>query len=113
MQDFYLKFSDEAEAKSVLYRAGIGLDASQELQRRGEEPPLPAPTPEFVARYQNIDVLGVIYNNDAVLDADGNVLTPATPLDGWHVNVRLVDGEDAAVLEPFAVVPTQPRRVWG
>lgn len=82
MQDFYLKFSDKAEAKSVLYS-----QADTELH----------------PNYRNIDVLGVIYNNDAALDADGNVLTPATPL----------DGEDAAALEPFAVTPSSPQRVWG
>jgi hypothetical protein len=33
------------------------------------------------------------------------------PIEGWHVNVRLID-EDADALEPFAVTPTNPRRVW-
>jgi hypothetical protein len=34
------------------------------------------------------------------------------PIEGWHVNIRLVDGEDADALAPFAVTPTNPRRVW-
>ena len=55
---------------------------------------------ERMPNYQNIDVIGVI--------TDGEV-----PLDGWHVNVRLVDGaEDGAALEPFRVYPANPVRVW-
>jgi len=34
----------------------------------------------------------------------------ATP--GWHVNVRLVDGEDASSLQPYQVNPATPVRVW-
>ena len=52
--------------------------------------------------YRNIDVLGVLYTDDL-------------PLDGWHVNVRVVDGEDGSKLESFKVNP-EPltwRRVWG
>lgn len=50
--------------------------------------------------FQNIDVIGVITEDEV-------------PLDGWHVNVRLVDGaEDGAALEPFRVYPANPVRVW-
>jgi len=52
--------------------------------------------------YRNIDTLGVLYTDDQ-------------PLDGWHVNVRVVDGEDGSKLESFKVNP-EPltwRRVWG
>lgn len=50
--------------------------------------------------FQNIDTIGVI--------VEGEV-----PLDGYHVNVRLVDGaEDGAALEPFRVFPEHPVRVW-
>jgi hypothetical protein len=35
------------------------------------------------------------------------------PIEGWHVNIRLVDGEDADALEPFVVQPNTPVRVWG
>ena len=50
--------------------------------------------------YPNIDTIGVIVE-------DGE------PLDGYHVNVRLVDGaEDGAALEPFRVYAANPVRVW-
>lgn len=94
MQDYYLKFADEASANSILYTiepAQIGTD--------GEEIS-PAITK---AKYANIDVIGVIYEQQ-------NETFVALP--GWHVNVRVVGDEDGSRLEPFAVQPTSPRRVW-
>lgn len=53
----------------------------------------------------SIDVIGVIYDVDNT-DPENPV---ATALPGWHVNTR---GPISAELSAFAVVPTQPRRVW-
>ena len=103
-QDFYLKFSDEAAANAILYTTTPAV-----LDEEGNEVQAEYTTPNFI----NIDVLGVLFNDDAVLDAEGNVVTPATAIDGWHVNVRVMPGEDAAVLEPFVVTPKTPVRVWG
>ena len=34
-------------------------------------------------------------------------------IDGWHVNLRVIDPEfDVSSLEPFAVFPESPRCVW-
>jgi len=34
-----------------------------------------------------LDVIGIIYNDDAVIDPDtGRVITPPTPMPGWHIN---------------------------
>ena len=88
MIDYYLKFADEAEANAVLY-------ADEQLN------------------YRNIDVLGVLYEKQEIVDPE-NPPEPV-PLDGWHVNVRVVDGEDGSKLESFKVNP-EPltwRRVWG
>lgn len=86
MIDYYLKFKDEAKANSVL------LD--------GETP-----------RFKNIDTIGTIYTPTNEVDADGYPIMAA--VDGWHVNVRVVD-EDATDLEPFRVdpEPVTPVRVW-
>jgi len=82
MTDFYLKFDTEAAATAVLYD--------------GETP-----------RYRNIDTIGVIYSNT------GTDEEPVMePIPGWHVNVRLVDEEDAEALEDFQVFPQTPSRVW-
>lgn len=84
MIDLYLKFASEDEAQSVLFADGK-------------------------PNYANIDVLGVLYELHPV-DAPEDY--EPIPLEGWHVNVRVVDDEDAAALQPFSVVPTLPRRVW-
>jgi hypothetical protein len=49
-----------------------------------------------VPKYANIDTLG-----------------PIEGYEGWHVNVRVVLGqEDGEPLVPFCVYPVVPRRVW-
>ena len=89
MTDLYLKFTDEAEATSVLY--------TQEPTAWDEQGNVTATEPRQA--YANISTIGVIYKDEQ-------------PLDGWHVNVRVV-GEDATALEAFSVTPTLPVRVWG
>ena len=84
--DLYLKFPNKETADSVLYT-------------------------DEVPNYRNIDVIGFIYEGGQ-WDEEGNEIVAPTQLDGWHVNVRLVDGEDAEPLLPYAVTPTNPRRVW-
>jgi hypothetical protein len=60
--------------------------------------------------FANIDTIGTIYEPQP----DPLPEPPPEPvaLEGWHVNVRVID-EDATKLEPFAVTPTHPRRIWG
>ena len=102
--DLYLKFDSEAQAKSVLYRIEGAVEADPE---NGIE----AVEGYEVANYANIDSIGTIFEGGE-WDAEGNVITEPAALDGWHVNVRVVD-EDPTPLEPFAVIPITLRRVWG
>lgn len=89
MQDLYLSFPDQASADALLFT---------------EERP----------NFQNIDVIGTIYKpTEETTEQDGIQVPVMAPIPGWHVNVRLVDGEDATALEPFAVTPATPMRVWG
>lgn len=90
--DCYLRFVDAEQAASVLY------DVAEDGQQR--------------PRYQNIDVIGVLYEpQDPV--PEGQEQPEPVPLAGWHVNVRLVVGvEDVVPLEPHRVYPRSPRRVW-
>jgi len=99
--DLYLKFSNESQANSVLY-----TEVPTAWDEEGE------PTAwEPRANYQNIDVLGILYEQQEIPDPE-NPPTPV-PLDGWHVNVRVVEGEDSEPLEPFSIHPEFPRRIWG
>ena len=97
-----LKFTDEAAAKAVLYRVegAVEADAEQGIEaQEGHE----------VANYRNIDVIGTIYERTGGTDEEPVM----TALDGWHVNVLVLPGEDASVLEAHQVFPATPVRVWG
>jgi hypothetical protein len=82
--DYYLSFPDQAAAIKVLYGA--------------------EDTPNFA----NIDTISIIYERTGGTDEEPVM----TALPGWHVNVRVVD-EDGAALEPFQIYPVTPMRVWG
>jgi len=102
MTDLYLLFTDEAAAKAVLYRIEGAVEATEDTEAvEGYEVP----------NYANIDTLGVLYERQEVTDPD-NPPEPI-PIPGWHVNVRVVEGEDPTALQPFAITPTNPRRIWG
>lgn len=106
--DIYLKFTDEAEANSVLYTV---TPAVMELDEEGNETSEVLAEAVIKANYANIDVIGAIYEPTAEVDADGYPVMVAK--EGWHVNVRVVGDENATPLQPFSVVPTLPRRIWG
>jgi hypothetical protein len=103
--DMYLRFTDEATAFEALY-----APAMQTVVTYDDEG-TPTYTEEvvegeFVPRYaMSIDTIGVIYDTDST-DPENPV---ATPQDGWHVNTR---GEMPEALQEYAVIPTNPRRVW-
>jgi hypothetical protein len=109
--DKYLAFASESEANNVLYT----LEPT-EWDNTGEEPVPTAWEPR--PNYANIDTIGIIYKPTGEMvtsdDGEGNVVSSPemAPIEGWHVNVRLV-GEDAEALEPFEVSPVTPVRVWG
>ncbi len=86
MNDFFLKFDSEEQAKNVLY---------------SEDKPL----------FKNIDVIGTIYVPSQNIDEEGNPIMEA--VQGYHVNIRSLEDEDTTMLEPFSLVPNHPVRVWG
>lgn len=84
--DYHLKFTDAAEAQSVLFD--------------GEQP-----------RYTAIDVIGVIWKpTGKMLATDEGDMPEMAPIPGWHVNVR--HSNEAPDLEPFVVQVTNPVRRW-
>lgn len=56
----------------------------------------------------SLDVIGTI-TRGGEWDDEGNVITPPTVLDGWHVNLQ---GEVPDGWEQYVVEPQQPVRVW-
>jgi hypothetical protein len=104
--DKYLAFTDEAAAKAVLYRIEGAVEADPEQGIEASEG-------TEVANYANIDTIGIIYKpTGEMLQGEDGPYPEMAPIEGWHVNVRLV-GEDAEALEPFVVQPNTPVRVWG
>lgn len=102
MIDLYLKFTDEAEAASILYTLH-----PEAVEADGVTVTEAYTTPN----YQNIDTLGVIYQPVGEFNEETGQASEALP--GWHVNVRVVGDEDPTPLEQYAVHPTVPRRIWG
>lgn len=88
MMDYYLKFETEQQAIAVLFNPVATEDGAEIM---------------LIPRYLNTDVIGLLFD-----EMDGEQI----PIDGWHVNVRLVPGEDSQALEPYRVQPTHPRRVF-
>ena len=57
-----------------------------------------------------VDDIGVIYNDDGVYDPDtGDVITPPTPMEGWHVNFKSNQDIDWS---GFPVHPQSPYRIF-
>jgi hypothetical protein len=101
--DYYLKFPDETTANSILYRIEGKVEGDPE--NNIEEKP-----GHQLPNYTNIDILGILHEIQEIVDVENP--PELIPMDGWHVNVRLVKGEDAIPLEPYIITPENPRRVW-
>jgi hypothetical protein len=97
MTDLYLVFPDQAAADAVLYTVHDAVtDEKGNVTAEAYVKP----------NYANIDTLGVLYERQDDPEAE------PIPLPGWHINIRLVEGEDAEPLQGFEVHPVVPRRVW-
>lgn len=115
MQDYYLKFTDEAEARAVLYRMvypGIApwdVEAAEESDRQAIQVKT---EPYEVSNFANIDHIGTIWKpTGKMLQTEEGEVPEMAPLPGYHVNVRVM-GEDASSLEAYKVEPATPVRMW-
>lgn len=95
----YLRFPDESTFRSAAFVAGLYSEPEDDGSGGYIQ----------YTHDHAMDIVGTIYNNDAVVDPDGTVVTPATPMAGWHVNFIgvLPTGWDA-----FLVTPVAPYRVF-
>jgi hypothetical protein len=90
MQDYLYKFPDEATAQTVL---ADYYDSENGWKTSGEG--------------YALDPVGVLADTD-MTDPENPV---STPLDGWHLNLRVTDDRQDPAAD-YRVTPTQQRRVW-
>jgi len=100
MNAYFLTFPSEAKAKKVL---------SEYLTKYASEF---APAGQWItaSHIHALDPVGVLYE-PPVLDAAGEIVTPAQPLPGWHVNLQATELPAPAL--PFLVAPATPRQAFG
>lgn len=95
----YLRFPDETTAMTAIEAAGFTVtneDGTVAIIRDTHD--------------YSLDPVGTLYDNDAVVDPEtGEIISPPTPMEGWHVNYigTLPEGWEA-----FLVNPRAPRRVF-
>jgi len=105
---YYLAFTDEAQATSVLYTTTV---TPAVIDEDGKE--VSAEVITVTPNYANIDVIGVVYEPAPIPTPEDYVPVPY-PAPNWGVNVLVIDGEDASPIEPYAVQPSPfPQRIWG
>lgn len=123
--DLFLKFESEAQATQYLYdvtteyRDENGLPVQPSVSIEGVVIASEGATPAEVKKpkFLNIDIIGDIYKPTGEMTtqqgpSDSQIEVPVMQkLDGYHVNIRLVN-EDASELQQFSVVPSNPVRVW-
>ena len=117
--DFYLKLTAESDMPTVLadfYRQ----DYVTSVDEQGAETQTPDGDPYLVAHSHDyaIDVVGLIheFTGTMLTDDEGNEYPETAPVDGWHVNLRLVGDAMREVVEALdashGVTPNSPSRVW-
>jgi hypothetical protein len=99
--DFFLRFSDEAEANAALFteQTNVQDDVVETV---------------LVPKYAAVDIVGVIYKPTGKVlpapDGSGEAVDEMAPIDGWHVNVRHTD--EAPELDAYKVEVKTPSRMW-
>lgn len=95
----YFRFTDEAAWVTAAKAAGFYVTNAE------------TETEELLAYTADraIDVIGTLYNDDAVYDEEGEEVTAPTPMDGWHVNYL---GDLPEGWETYEVYPEPPKRIF-
>jgi len=118
--DFYIKLNSEADlptAFAAFYKQDYVTVVDEET---GESTQTPEGEPYLVMHTHDyaIDLVGVIYEptGNTLTDAEGNEYPETAPVDGWHVNVRLVGDARRADVEAidavYGLIPNSPSRVF-
>lgn len=108
MQDLCLAFTDKAESLPILYTI---IPTEFEIDEDGN-PTDVVKTEEYLQpNYQNISVIGTVYQRPPIPTPEDYVPIPYLP-PNYGVNIRLLDDEDIEPLKSFIVEPRKPIRVW-
>jgi len=118
--DFFLKLASEADmptALSAFYRQDTETTVDDET---GEETVTNVGDPYMVKQTADyaIDILGIISKptGNILTDAEGNEYPEQAPIDGWHINIRLLNDTLREVTEAIDLTngtsPVTPSRVW-
>jgi len=118
--DFFLKLASEADMPTVLsafYRQDTITEVDGET---GEETVINVGDPYIIMQTADyaIDIVGIISKptGNILTDADGNEYPEQAPLDGWHINIRLLNDTLREVTEAIDLTngtsPVTPSRVW-
>ena len=94
--DYFLKFTNAAEAASII--------GTQDI---------PNEEPSLFREGCDISVIGTMYRKTGAIltDAEGMEYYETTPVDGYHVNMRC--RAEQPDLVAYDTAPTTPQRVWG
>lgn len=118
--DFYIKLASEADMPTVLsafYKQDstivVDPDTGEEHVQIEGDPYLVSTTHDYA-----IDIVGVIYSPTGVMltDEEGNDYPETAPLDGYHLNIRLLNDTMREAVEALdathGLTPNSPSRVW-
>ena len=118
--DFYIKLPSEADLPTAFaafyqqdYVTVVDEETGESTQTQDGDAYLVTHSHDYA-----IDLVGIIHEptGNMLTDDEGNEYPETAPVDGWHVNVRLVgDGrrEDVEAIDAlYGVVPNSPSRVF-
>lgn len=90
--DYYLKFPDKETAETILTELDFIYPCTHSYA---------------------LDTIGLIEETPAELDEQGEEISSATYIEGWHVNLRLVNSRIPEELLPFVLPsPQSPERTF-
>jgi len=118
-RDFYLKLTAESDMPTVLADF-YQQDYITNVDEEGVETQAPDGDAYLVTHSHDyaIDVVGTIYEptGETLTDDEGVAYPAMAPIDGWHVNIRLVGDAMRETVEALdtshGVTPNSPSRVW-
>jgi len=117
--DFYIKLDAEADMPTVLsvfykqdYTTIVDPETGEESLQLEGNPYFVGNTPDY-----SIDVVGVLHEPTGnTLTSDGMEYPEIVALDGWHINLRLLNEVMRDSVEALdvshGVTPDAPKRVW-